>query len=586
LNSTVEKLDAKYIAERKVAMQAAMQAAKQKAEADIKAKKAEEAAKKAEEAAKKEEAARKEAELEAKRNYKRVIANPIPTDGKIEQPFIRACRQELNQSFNDSRLTEAFKLQVAKVLNDFGVENVAATNAANAIFAKVSDRDEGMYKIYKALESYVEWPQDPKLFVDEMITGTTKEYRKFVTDCFEDPAIGIIASRNVMDVILKNYSPAAFAKGDTLMNQVNSYLFESNSINGNAYFHNYFNSNYKKDFPEGKIPSHNGRSDFIKWIKDANEKLEREAEAKRVAAARRERKPVEKYERKVEGVKLAMSDYSLIATDANFNVFMEECKKSIADPNLTEYVKWQVDQILADSGVEDLKIQSTVDNIFNKLTGENGMLAFYDKSGALSVRKDKQEVYFHDMMKNIILPSANLLCDATKEIYSNREVETAVHQKILDVFLKNYSPVPFSKGNVEHFADGFLLAQGDVFAQYYLKNINRLAKPEEVNDFLNKVRVVSAELDKKAPANEPAIKDDKKPAPEKEQISVDLSKVDAPKVDAPKVDEPKVEAPKVEANESAKERIAVNEALDNVESAKVSNKVEEIKAPVSSKSKE
>jgi hypothetical protein len=281
-----------------------------------------------------------------------------------------------------------------------------------------------------------------------------------------------------------------------------------------------------------------------------------------------------------------MSGYSLIATDANFNVFMEECKKSIADPNLTEYVKWQVDQILADSGVEDLKIQSTVDNIFNKLTGENGMLAFYDKSGALSVRKDKQEVYFHDMMKNIILPSANLLFDATKEIYSNREVETAVNQKILDVFLKNYSPVPFSKAKVEHYADGFLLAQGNVFAQYYLKNINRIAKPEEVNDFLNKVKVVSAELNKKAPANEPAIKDDKKPAPEKEQISVDLSKADAPKVDEPKVDEPKVEAPKVEANESAKERIAVNEALDNVGSAKVSNKVEEINAPVSSKSKE
>jgi hypothetical protein len=259
---------------------------------------------------------------------------------------------------------------------------------------------------------------------------------------------------------------------------------------------------------------------------------------------------------------------------------MEECKKSIADPNLTEYVKWQVDQILADSGVEDLKIQSTVDNIFNKLTGENGMLAFYDKSGALSVRKDKQEVYFHDMMKNIILPSANLLCDATKEIYSNREVETAVHQKILDVFLKNYSPVPFSKGNVGLFADGFLLAQGDVFAQYYQKNINRLAKPEEVNDFLNKVRVVSAELDKKAPANEPAIKDDKKPAPEKEQISVDLNKAvsEAPEAEAPKAEEIKVEEIKVEANKPERESVVIKELSENAISKEVSEKVEEKKA--------
>ena len=64
---------------------------------------------------------------------------------------------------------------------------------------------------------------------------------------------------------------------------------------------------------------------------------------------------------------------------------------------------------------------------------------------------------------------------------------------------------------------------------------------------MDKVREIYVKLDKKAPANESAIKDDKKPAPEKEQISVDLSKVDAPKVDEPKVDEPKVDAPKVEA---------------------------------------
>jgi hypothetical protein len=335
LTSIVEKLEPERIGTKefiKKQAEAAKKKAANKAEND---RKEAEARQRLEKEAEAKREAEREAQLEVKRSYKREIANPIAMPQKIEQPFIRACRQELNQSFNDSRLTEAFKLQVVKVLNDFGVENVAATNAANAIFAKVSDKDEGMYKIYKALESYVEWPQDPSSVVDEMIGKATEKFRKLVTDCFEDPAIGIIASRNVMDVILKNYSPAAFAKGDTLRNQVNSYLFDSNSINGNAYFHKYFNSNYKKDFPEGKIPSHNGRSDFIKWIKDANEKLEREAEAKRVAAARRERKPVEKYERKVEGVKLAMSDYSLIATDANFNVFMEECKKSIADPNLT-----------------------------------------------------------------------------------------------------------------------------------------------------------------------------------------------------------------------------------------------------------
>ena len=569
LNSTVEKLDAKYIAERKVAMQAAMQAAKQKAEADIKAKKAEEAAKK-------EEAARKEAELEAKRNYKRVIANPIPTDGKIQQPFIRACREELRQSFNDSRLTEAFKLQVVKVLNDFGVENVAATNAANAIFAKLSDKDEGMYKIYKALESYVEWPQDPKLFVDEMITGTTEEYRKLVTDCFEDPAIGIIASRNVMDVILKNYSPAAFAKGDTLMNQVNSYLFESNSINGNSYFHNYFNSNYKKDFPEGKIPLHNDRSDFIKWIKDANEKLEREAEAKRVAAARRERKPVEKYERKVKGIQLSLregKDDDYILTNVDIDVFRDECKNSFADNNLTAYVKWQIGEILADSGVEDSKIQSTVDNIFTKCSGNNGVLSFYDKTSATSVLHDGM-IYSDTTMRNIVQRSMRFISKATEGCYSSFEEEFATNQRILDVILKNYSPVAFTQGKLDLYANGFLVKNDGAFGQYYqghVKNTDWYG----INPVMNKVREIYANLGKKAPASD------------KENISVDLNKAvsEAPNAEAPKVDVPKVDAPKVEANEPEKERIVVSEALDNMGGTKVSIRVDEANVPVNSKEK-
>ena len=580
LNSTVEMLDAKYIAERKVAMQAAMQAAKQKAEADIKAKKAEEAAKK-------EEAARKEAELEAKRNYKRVIANPIPTDGKIEQPFIRACREELRQSFNDSRLTEAFKLQVVKVLNDFGVENVAATNAANAIFAKLSDKDEGMYKIYKALESYVEWPQDPKLFVDEMITGTTKEYRKFVTDCFEDPAIGIIASRNVMDVILKNYSPAAFAKGDTLMNQVNSYLFESNSINGNAYFHNYFNSNYKKDFPEGKIPLHNDRSDFIKWIKDANEKLEREAEAKRVAAARRERKPVEKYERKVKGIQLSLregKDDDYILTGVEFDVFREECKNSFADNNLTAYVKWQIGEILADSGVEDSKIQGTVDKIFTKFSGNSGVLSFYDKTSennVLSHGNSYFSAYSDTTMRNIVRYSMRFITKATEGCYSSFEEEFATNQRILDVILKNYSPVAFTQGRLDKYANGFLVKNDGAFGTYYMENVKNTGW-YETKPVMDKVREIYAKLDKKAPANESAIKDDKKSAPDKEKISVDLNNVVA---EAPKVEAPKVEAPKVEASNPNREKIVIEELANDIRVKDVSEKAKVSDVPVSSKVK-
>ena len=78
----------------------------------------------------------------------------------------------------------------------------------------------------------------------------------------------------------------------------------------------------------------------------------------------------------------------------------------------------------------------------------------------------------------------------------------------------------------------------------------------------------------------------KKSEPEKEKIAVDLNTNVVSKADAPKVEAPKAEAPKVEVNDPSKERIAVNEVLENVGGAQVSDKIKEPNAPVNSKSME
>jgi hypothetical protein len=119
------------------------------------------------------------------------------------------------------------------------------------------------------------------------------------------------------------------------------------------------------------------------------------------------------------------------------------------------------------------------------------------------------------------------------------------------------------------------------FKYYFDKFVNNTVKARytDVYDFSAKVQAAN-----------------KKSEPEKEKIAVDLIKAEAPKAEAPKaeapkaespkVESPKVESPKVEVNESSKERIAVNEVLENVGGAQVSDKIKEHNAPVNSKSKE
>ena len=261
LNSTVEKLDAKYIAERKVAMQAAMQAAKQKAEADIKAKKAEEAAKKAEEAAKKEEAARKEAELEAKRNYKREMI-PLDTPKEILAPFVLACRDEFDKSFNDPNTTEAFKLQVAKVLEDSGLEKPKIQESVDKIFAEISDKENGMRVIYGRVKNLAGSPLVPHYFMNLMMKFSIDAFNKSIINSFENYEKGVIASRNVIDVILKNYSPTAFAKGNTLNSCVQTFMFKDS---GKEYFSNYYNHNA----PEDQRKLYSNVNDFLNKIQEA-----------------------------------------------------------------------------------------------------------------------------------------------------------------------------------------------------------------------------------------------------------------------------------------------------------------------------
>jgi hypothetical protein len=230
---------------------------------------------------------------------------------------------------------------------------------------------------------------------------------------------------------------------------------------------------------------------------------------------------------------------------------------------LTEYVKSRIGGILADAGVSQSKILKTVDNIFDKCLGKNGMLAFYDKSSSLNVRNIKAE----PMMSNIVKHSAKFLSNATDGCFSSLEEGFVVNQKILDVILKNYSPVAFAKDDLSKYANNYLLNNETLIAGYYQTFVNRSANVNDMEAFVAKVQEARARVNR-------------------EKIAVDLSAFAEAKIDASKTEASPVAAIKVEESNPLKERIVLDEFSANISDKGVSAKVEETDAPTVSNVKE
>ena len=268
LNSTVEKLEAKHIEERK----AIAEAIKRQEEAAAKKKRDEEEAKrKAEEA----EVARKAAELEAKKNYKRAM-EPLDVPEQITATFVANCMEELDKSIKDPKQTEAFKMQVAEILEECGLEKSKIQGSVDKIFAVVAEGNGSMMKIYSGRKSNIQQngTSDPSSFMNTIMYRSVQEFSNHVINCFEglvNLEKGVLASHKVLNVIFKNYSPVAFAKNKNFNYELNRFLTENG---GNNYFNYYFDK-----FVNNTVKArYTDVYDFSAKVKEANKKSEPEKE--------------------------------------------------------------------------------------------------------------------------------------------------------------------------------------------------------------------------------------------------------------------------------------------------------------------
>ena len=578
LSSTVEKLEPERIATKEMLQKEAERArikaeeakknAEKQAEYDRKSAEERQRQREEEEAQK---AAKREAELEVKRSYQREIANPVAIPQKIDSNFVRACKAELVKSLDDPKTQEAFKLTVAKILESYGIEKKEATIGAIDIYDKVRGVSNGIRKAYDKLESDVEFGVYQDFFVPKMMNFLMESHCKSVVNKFEDPQVGVIAAHDVIGAIIKHYSPVAFTKDDAFKKLADDYLLKDG---GKEYYNSYFNTNrHFYDIPSAKRVKFDNVEQFYSWIREGVKRFDKTPEMKSVA----------KYERKAN--RMQMNETELMGPNS-IDFAMKECKLSFEDPKLTEYVKAQIGKILLEGGADQYKIQETVDKLFNKLSGENGMLKLYSKSQYNMFKSTGGHLYNQkDFMDTIMNYTVEYFGADAVACFTSVEQGIVANQKIMDLIVKNYSPVPFTTGGtLEKHANDYLFKDNGVA---YLKAYYDFCSPENVmtrfkneEEFIAKVSATMEKANKQNSEKASPVTEDKNS--QREKITVDLNNVVA---EAPKQGESKVEAPKVEASNPNRERLVIEELANDTRAKDVSEKVKESDVPVTSKAK-
>ena len=204
------------------------------------------------------------------------------------------------------------------------------------------------------------------------------------------------------------------------------------------------------------------------------------------------------------------------------------------------------------------------------------MAKFYDRSQSAAYRKPASP---DELMADMIKRSSEAVFKITKGSFSRIEERVIVTQKLLDVVLKNYSPVAYTDGSLDKYANAHFLADQTLLDKYYSTHIYDRANDKAKADFRKRV----AESYKKLTNQElPTVADrmEEKPT-EREQIAVDLS---ALKVDEAKTEAPQTSEHKFEVTDPSKKRMVLKDLSETVGSADVSARVDKQDAPVISNS--
>lgn len=505
----------------------------------------------------------------------------------IQAEIVISFKDQCELKLDNSEHTQDIKKELAEILSEAGVDQASVDTATNIAFDNLL-RD--LMRNYNALLDSPERLNTVNTFMENITNTLVASAYKCTSKYISDKAESMYAAQKIADKFSLKYGPAAFTNNKTIDDYAKKHVISDSDKTrkifdrvhrderiGDEEFNKAFatiDARRIKEREEELAKAEEARikkeaerarkQEELAKQKEANasEKKE-EPEKKKEKAEKKPRKKVEKkaprnvvekYERNVNRMDVSNKDKMHYQ---DITALQNECVQSVKDANLTKYVKAQIENILSDAGVEESKIEKYADKIMKTVTGE-GMYGMVNTYSYIRTANSHKPMTPAEVMKYATEVTAKHLIMDTSECFANPVDGLLANQKILDVLLKNYSPMAFTNGNFEKSVESFMIKDEDTLKYYHSVRAGKVRGFEKAEDFYKSVKEAYEE------AMEQEIEDN---APD-QNVKAEGNK--------------EVNAEIKDNAASDKEKIVVNEAFEDGAGKEISVKIEDDSKSVTS----
>jgi len=365
--------------------------------------------------------------------------------------------KQLANRVKNNRVTEQVKKQIADILREGFVKEAV-------IAGEINDIDqEG---VNAAMEADIKTTADDvfdknldnitAMYGDGAVTGTVSFLAKWnfmsTLELLENKEMDnrrlIETTQKILNLVLKTYSPVAFAKSGELNKYADDYIISSESnlrecLDSVNVPYEDIEVFFKKDMKEEIIVNGNNIEKNQQNVDDVTEILSAQEEIDIPAVG--EEPIVENASNNLYALNVGFNgEASIVPTEA----FFKQLRDRTDDPARTAEVVSQLTDIIGEAGFADVYNDETI-RYFRDAVAQTMFM----------ISEPGQEITMTDVVKNVY--------SRVKVTFMNDERDPekqAVNtQKIADLMLKNYSPVAFAGGELDEYANGYVLSNKDMF---------------------------------------------------------------------------------------------------------------------------
>ena len=366
--------------------------------------------------------------------------------------------KQLANRIENGKIAEQVKKQIGDILREALVKETAVVGEDDDTDKEIADeRREAEIKtaVDEIFEKNIE--NISGTYENGSVLGSVSFLAKwiFISNCEllenkeMDAGTLIGATQKISNLILKTYSPVAFANSGELNKYADDYVISSESnlrecLSSSRVSEKDIESFLNKDKKEEIIVNENNIEKNQQNVDGVTEILPAQDEID-IPAVGEEEPIVENASNNLYSLNVGLNgEASIVPTEA----FFKQLRDRTDDPARTAEVVSQLTDILGEAGFADVYNDETI-RYFRDAVAQTMFM----------ISEPGQEITMTDVVKNVY--------SRVKVTFMNDEQDPekqAVNtQKIADLILKNYSPVAFAGGELDEYANGYVLNNKDMF---------------------------------------------------------------------------------------------------------------------------